>query len=125
MEKVLPFYRDVLGMEISREFDIGGNFYEEFVNIEGAKANIVFLELEGCEVELVDYLHPEGKDANSGYESNDHGVAHFCFEVDDIAEVYEKVDSATKTVSEPLDYGDSELFYAVDPDGNKVEFIEN
>ncbi|MFB6112824.1 MAG: VOC family protein [Halodesulfurarchaeum sp.] len=125
MERALGFYRDTLGLEEGDHLAFDSEEFSRFVGVDGADVDIVFLDAEGCAVELIEYHDPPGGNANEGVSNNDVGAAHFCLEVNDVEAVYEDLEDEVTFVSEPqtLDVGVS-VAYMKDPDGNIVELFE-
>jgi YD repeat-containing protein len=125
MDEALGFYRDTLGMETDAELTFASEEFSKFVGVENADVDIVFLDAGGFAVELLEYNHPPGGDANEGVSNNDVGAAHLCLEVDDIDEVYDDLSEETEFINPPqtLENG-AQVAYMYDPDGNVVELLE-
>jgi len=125
MDEALGFYRDTLGMETDAELSFASEEFSKFVGVENADVDIVFLDAGGFAVELLEYNHPPGGDANEGVSNNDVGAAHLCLEVDDIDEVYDDLSGETEFINPPqtLENG-AQVAYMYDPDGNVVELLE-
>jgi catechol 2,3-dioxygenase-like lactoylglutathione lyase family enzyme len=125
MDEALGFYRDTLGMETDAELSFDSEEFSRFVGVEDADVDIVFLDAGGFAVELLEYNHPPGGDANDGVSNNDVGAAHLCLEVDDIAGIYEDLSGETEFINPPqtLESG-AQVAYMYDPDGNVVELLE-
>lgn len=125
MDEVLPFYRDLLDLEVTNRFDAGGEAFDRFVGVEDTDVDIVFMDAGGCAVELLEYRNPPGDDANAGVSNNDTGAAHICLTVDDLDEVYDDLKDDAEFISPPQTLGSgSKVAYVYDPDGNVVEFLE-
>lgn len=124
IEDSLAFYRDALGLPVEDRFTLSGQNFSRFVDVEGAEVEIVFFDAGGCAFEILDYRTPPGENVNDGVANNDVGAAHFCFEVDDVTEVYDDLSGEADFLSEPqtLESG-AEVVYAEDPDGNIIEFL--
>lgn len=125
IENSLEFYRDTLGLDVDDRFTLSGEAFSTFVGVDDADVEIVFLEGNGCAVELLEYRSPPGGNANEGVSNNDVGAAHFCFEVSDLPGLYEDLRDEAEFISPPqtLSSG-ATVVYARDPDGNVLEFLE-
>lgn len=125
LDEALEFYRDELGMELADELSFDSEEFGKFVGVEDVDVDIAFLDANGTLVELLEYNHPPGDDANEGVSNNDVGAAHFCIEVDDIESVYDEFSSKTEFINPPqtLDNG-AKVAYMYDPDDNVIELLE-
>jgi lactoylglutathione lyase len=113
LERSLAFYRDVLGMQlISRKDFPDGKFTLAFV---GYGKNPEHAELE--------LTH------NWGVESYEIGTAygHIALGVDDIYAACDKIRAAGGKITRepgPMKHGTTHIAFVVDPDGYKVELID-
>ncbi len=82
MEKVIAFYRDVIGMEkvFDREF---GEEMGKLIGVQGTKVRIVHMKLNDSVVELFDYTSPAGREPRPGHQQSDFGLTHIGFIVED------------------------------------------
>jgi len=126
MEDSLEFYRDTLGLNEAQTLSFDSEEFSRFVGVEDVDVDIVFLEADGCAVELLQYNNPSGGDANEGVSNNDVGASHFCLEVDNIDSIYEDLRSeGVEFVNPPQTLeGGIGVAYMYDPDGNIVELID-
>lgn len=88
MEKVIAFYRDVIGME--KVFD--REFSEEMgriIGVPGTKVRVVHMKLNDSVVELFDYTHPEGREPAREHQQSDFGLTHIGFIVEDFWATYD------------------------------------
>lgn len=113
LDRSIQFYTEVLGMKLlSRKDYPGGKFTLAFV---GYGSNPDHAELE------LTY--------NWGVDHYDRGSAygHIAVGVDDIYEVCERIRKAGGTITRepgPMKHGTTVLAFVEDPDGYKVELIE-
>ena len=113
LDRSLAFYTDVLGMKLLREHDYpDGKFTLAFL---GYGSNP-----EHAEIELTH---------NWGVTSYELGTAygHIALGVDDIYGACDKIRAAGGTISRepgPMKHGSTVIAFVVDPDGYKVELIE-
>lgn len=84
MERVIAFYRDVIGFEVvfDRTFD---EPMARLIGEPGAQARIVHLRLGEAVLELFDYRHPPGRPRRPDARQSDLGLTHIGFLVEDFA----------------------------------------
>jgi lactoylglutathione lyase len=113
LDRSIAFYRDVLGMQLMRRQDYpDGKFTLAFL---GYAPNP-----EQAEIELT---------YNWGVPSYELGTAygHVAVGVDDIHAVVERIRKAGGTITRepgPMKHGTTVIAFVVDPDGYKIELIE-
>ena len=127
------FYRDVLGLSVSKEVSIRGDWIDRVVGLDGAVGEVVYLEcLSGPRVELIKYVAPDGDRPEGLGESNVKGIRHLAFRVDDIdSAVTRIVEAGVETLSAVQQVPDEQVTYAGgvrkrlvyfrDPEGNLLE----
>lgn len=114
LERSIAFYTEVLGMKLLRKNDYpDGKFTLAFVGYQDEK--------DGAVIELT---------YNWDVESYDHGAAygHIAIEVDDAYKACESVRLHGGIVSReagPMKHGTTVIAFVTDPDGYKIEFIQN
>jgi catechol 2,3-dioxygenase-like lactoylglutathione lyase family enzyme len=127
MDRLLAFYRDLLGLEQRLDTHIpAGNLpFETVVGMPGASARAAGLRAGNLLLELFEYDHVSPKPVEQG-PASDAGIRHICFDVTDIdAEVARLKEAGVRFVSDPQDVSPTiRSVYARDPDGNIVEFQE-
>ncbi|THE63630.1 VOC family protein [Salinadaptatus halalkaliphilus] len=123
LEAVLPFYRDVLGLEVVDRFAVGGEAFAEAVDIERARGEFAHLEADDCRIELVEY-DPEAR-ASPATGLNQAGAIHIGLTVDDLENFVAGLPDDVDTLSEPrtTDSGTTICFLR-DPEQNLVELLE-
>jgi catechol 2,3-dioxygenase-like lactoylglutathione lyase family enzyme len=132
MPAMICFYRDVLGLRLSRQATIRGPWIEAVTGLADVEADVAFLELPtGPVIELLHYRTPRGsRPADLGL-SNTQGFRHIAFRVHDITAM---VTAITRSGVKPIgaiqqvpaaqvDYADvrKRLVYFRDPEGNLLE----
>lgn len=128
MDRSVAFYRDVLGLELVNQREIEGDYLTKIVGYDPLHMKIVFLKAGSALLELIQYITPEGTPVEE--DICNPGMAHICFTVADIHDMYQRVMAAgAKTRSEPvaIPKGPNKGGYAVylaDPDGFVIEFIQ-
>jgi glyoxylase I family protein len=125
---MITFYRDTLGLEQIGDFGWGqdGVDCQTIVGLPGSIAQGVFLRAGRSLIEIFQYLHPIGNDADPGRSANDVGITHLCFDVVDIETEFERLVAHGVTFnSEPVRVRDFVIAaYGRDPDGNLFELQE-
>lgn len=126
LDRSIKFYCDVLGMEVVRERDFAGDQYEKILGLKCPKGKLALLQAGSMRIELFEFSHPSPKSGDSVRPVCDHGITHFCIEVSDIDQEYERLKSAGVYFHcEPIDFsGMVKATYGRDPDGNVFELLE-
>ena len=85
LEQSLEFYRDVLGLKVTRSGITEGEFNSQALGYPGVRLNKANLSAgdEEHEIELVQYLNPEGGRV-APIARNDVGASHIGLVVDDL-----------------------------------------
>lgn len=133
MPRMIGFYRDVLGLHLTRQATISGSWIDDVTGLRNAEADVAFLEMpSGPSIELLHYRTPEGLRPLALGEPNTLGLRHFAFRVRDIDRLVATVSAAGvvfqsqihQVPSAQVDYADvrKRLVYFRDPEGNLLEF---
>ncbi|MAG36681.1 MAG: hypothetical protein CL878_10640 [Dehalococcoidia bacterium] len=131
MERSLAFYRDLLGMQVVVDRITSDTYLSEITGFPNVRLHIVYLRLDvpdGHVLELVEYQSHPGQAER--LQTNNPGVGHLCFVVDDLPALYEQLRTAGTTfVSPPIEItsGVNKGGYAVylrDPDGSPLELLQ-
>jgi catechol 2,3-dioxygenase-like lactoylglutathione lyase family enzyme len=135
MEAMTAFYRDVLGLRVTREVSIGGDWIEAITGLAAVEADVVYLEAStGPPLELIHYRHPRA-DRPAGLDGpNTPGLRHFAFRVEGLDAVVASAKAAgADLVSEvrsvptaQVEFGGRKkrIVYCRDPEGNLLELCE-
>jgi catechol 2,3-dioxygenase-like lactoylglutathione lyase family enzyme len=123
LDRLLYFYRDLLGLKQVLDTQIADNpSFDQVVSLEGARARGVFLQAGNAFIEFWQYAAPEGKPPIEGRPVCDAGVTHMCFDIEDLEAAYDKLAPAGVTfLSRPQHLGSVITCYIRDPDGNLIE----
>jgi catechol 2,3-dioxygenase-like lactoylglutathione lyase family enzyme len=136
LKRMTAFYRDVLGLRVTKEVSISGDWIDEVVGLKGVEGDVVYLELpSGPRIELIDYKAPTGIEQGVDNQPNVFGLRHMAFRVSSIDAVAEKLSAAgisfqspVKTVPDAqVQYAGGvrkRLVYFRDPEGNLLELCE-
>jgi catechol 2,3-dioxygenase-like lactoylglutathione lyase family enzyme len=76
MDRALAFYTGVLPFQVVFEVEVHGDAYEHLFGVFGMRARIVRLRLGDEQIELIDYLAPEGRPNPVDSRSNDEWFQH-------------------------------------------------
>lgn len=112
LDKSLEFYQDVLGFEISRKRDFPQD-----------KFTLVYLKVPGSDYELeLTYNY----DKEEPYTIGD-GYGHIAIGVDDLEATHKEYSETVYEVTDlkALSNNSTSYFFIKDPDGYKVEVIQN
>ena len=126
IEKVLPFYRDTLGMKVTAKLGVqDGPEVPIIMGIPNAKVDIVMLQIGGQTFELIQLVNPVGKAIPSETPFGQVGHGHIAYQVDNIRDAYRTLkQKGVKVVLPPQEIpGVMEFFYVRDPDGLWVELV--
>ncbi len=126
LDRSIRFYRDAFGLEVVVQHGFSGELYEKILAIEGACGRVALLKKGNLTLELFEFVPPPqgtlGKRSVAEY-----GISHFCVEVTNIAEEYERLRAhGVPFHCAPLDFsGIATATYGRDPDGNVFELWED
>ena len=127
LDRSISFYKEFLGMtlldcsERDPEFSIRATGYSNISLI------IAYLVKDDFRLELIEYKHSKTRITRSGDEAT---YGHICLNVTGLLEFYLDNKDKIKFVSEPLKIPagpnkDKFMVYIHDPDGNKIELIDD
>lgn len=131
------FYRDLIGLRVTREVAIRGDWIDATTGLAGVEADVVYLEAQsGPPLELIAYRRPLPESPRpAGLEKpNTRGLRHLAFRVDDIETLVASLEAAgVKLVSglQKVPTGQVEfdarqkwIVYCHDPEGNLLELCD-
>lgn len=133
MDQALAFYTEVLPFQVVSEAEVSGDAYARLFGVFGMRARIVRLRLGDEEIELIDFLAPEGRPIPVDGRSNDEWFQHIAIIVRDMEEAYthlrrHRVQHASAGPQILPDWnpnaGGIAAFYFRDPDGNHLEILQ-
>jgi catechol 2,3-dioxygenase-like lactoylglutathione lyase family enzyme len=133
MDRALAFYTGVLPFEVVFETEVHGDAYEHLFGVFGMRARIARLRLGDEEIELIDYLAPEGRPIPVDSRSNDEWFQHIAIIVADMDAAYARlrqhdVQHASTGPQTLPDWnpnaGGIKAFYFKDPDGHNLEILQ-
>ena len=133
MERSLAFYVALLGMQVTFEAELTGDWIEEVSGLPDVSARCVFCLPPGggARFELLQYRTPPGAALAAEAVANTMGLRHVALEVDDLDALYARMTAAGVPflsgpvwVPFPVAGVRKRLCYARDPDGAIIELAE-
>jgi len=129
------FYRDVLGLRVTKQVTIGGEWIEALTGFERVEADVIYLSADsGAGLELIVYRTPRGSLAAGLEGPNDRGIRHIAFRVDDVDTVVASLKAAGIDSVSPIrevptaqvDFAGQKkrIVYCRDPEGNLLELCD-
>lgn len=130
------FYRDVLGLRVTKQVSIRGDWVDRVVGLDGVEADVVYLDPPtGPRIELIDYRQPPRVEPDVSNQANVHGLRHIAFRVTDIDGIVARLRRAgvafhsdvTEVPQTQVQYQDGlrkRLVYFRDPEDNLLELCE-
>ena len=99
MQKMVAFYRDVLGMRLTKQAVISGPWIDAVTALSPVEAEVVFLEASsGPGIELIRYRTPEGSRPDGLGRPNVLGFRHIAFRVTDLDRLVAAIEAAGITM---------------------------
>ena len=132
LDRSVDFYSKVLTFEKVREYEVAGQAWEEFEGVFGLRLRGARMRLGSEEIDLVEFLAPEGRPIPADARSNDRSFQHVAIIVSDMAKAYaglraHHVRHASSGPQRLPDWnpnaGGIEAFYFKDPDGHALEIL--
>lgn len=132
MQRMVAFYRDVLGLRVTKQAVISGPWIEAATGLSPVEAEVVFLEADdGPGIELLHYRMPAGPRPDGLGRPNAQGLRHVAFRVTDLDRLVAALEAAglqmlsavQQVPPAQVDYADQRkrLVYCRDPEGNLLE----
>jgi catechol 2,3-dioxygenase-like lactoylglutathione lyase family enzyme len=123
LDRSVAFYCDVLGMKKKNIIQPESAGASIITGYPGVQMRIAQLMSGDHEIELIQYLSPQG--AKRPLERKDLGAAHIAFQVEDIHAVYNNlVAKGVRFVNPPHGVRTAFACYFYDPDGITLELIQ-
>jgi len=129
---MIAFYRDLLGLRLTKRTSIGGHWIEALTGFPKVEADVAYLEADrGAGIELIRYRTPQGERPDGLGCPNAKGIRHVALRVADLdAAVNCLTEAAVEFLSTPqqvatdqVDYAGQRkrIVYCRDPEGNLLE----
>jgi catechol 2,3-dioxygenase-like lactoylglutathione lyase family enzyme len=128
LERSISFYRDMLDMELTvGPLSVGGELYERILDLKEVSGRAALITKAGLQLELFEFSHPPPRPQDPRNPVSNRGLSHFCIEVTDLDQTYQRLKGAGVTFHcPPLDFsGKVKATYARDPDGNVFELLQH
>jgi len=127
METSLPFYRDLLGLEVWWDQIEEGPLAEAVTSVPGARMRTVKMKApDGVSIELLQYLNTP-KPVPYLSNANDVGCNHVALRIDDLDGFYERAKAAGIRFNTPpvvAAGGKAKVTYCRDPEREYLELLE-
>ena len=94
LERLLAFYRDLVGIEVLFVTTFDGPEIEAITALPGAKGKVAMLCAANVHIELFEYASPDAAPHVPNRPVNNHGLTHLCFDVVDLPAEYERLKAA-------------------------------
>jgi catechol 2,3-dioxygenase-like lactoylglutathione lyase family enzyme len=124
--RMLGFYRDVIGLKVSKTVTMKGRYLETVFNRKGVELTYIKMRgpdrsvSRGPDFELHHWRRPRRRPKA--------GLNHISFTVKDIDFEYKRLRaSGVKFISKPVRSpdGSTRICFCYDPEGNLIEFVED
>ena len=130
MEDAVHFFCDLLGLKADPVIKVENEGVQRIVGMAGASLLICMVHIpDGTKIELIEYVRPKGETVD--LKTNNAGVAHIAFLVDDVDRMHEELSKkGVRFVSEPVwepardGKGTRGVCYLRGPDAITLEFME-
>jgi catechol 2,3-dioxygenase-like lactoylglutathione lyase family enzyme len=133
MDRSVAFYKNVLQFTTISDEEYAGTELEHAKNVFGSRVRVVRMRLGSEEIELTEYLAPEGKPFPGGSRGNDLWFQHIAIIVRDMDKAYAvlRTNRVRHASSGPQTLpgwneaaGGIRAFYFRDPDGHFLELLQ-
>jgi catechol 2,3-dioxygenase-like lactoylglutathione lyase family enzyme len=124
LDRMMKFYKDAFGFELVGEAFSwrDSDFIDRIVDVPKSAARGAMLRAGTCYMELFEYEEPKPT-VTRGLQPYDKGYTHFCVDVTDIEQEFERLKGLGMTFGQPapIDVGHVKTIYGRDPEGNLIE----
>lgn len=124
LERMMRFYQEAFGFErVGEAFGWENNeFIDRIVDVPNSAARGAMLRCGTCYMELFEYSAPPPV-SDRPLQPYDRGYTHFCVDVTEIEQEFERLRGLGMTFSQPgpIDVGHVKTIYGRDPEGNLIE----
>lgn len=124
LDRMVRFYKDAFGFErVGAEFSWADTpMLDQILDVPNSAARGCMLRAGTCYMELFQFTSPLPSSTRP-LRPFDKGYTHFCVDVTDIEQEYERLRSLGMTFGHPrpLDAGHVKTIYGRDPEGNVIE----
>jgi glyoxylase I family protein len=128
LEKMIDFYKDILGFSLIRKFNIQSEDFQKGIGIADAEAQGAHLSVPDSQFEIEMFQFKKAVYFDSMLQANTQGYRHLAFIVDNLQESYNELQgkgvifqSEPITVKDPKEVAGFQFVYFRDPEGNIIE----
>jgi glyoxylase I family protein len=129
LDRMIAFYRDILGFEVRAEFEWSGSAQiDELIGVPNSAARTCVVAAGNLYLELFQYRNPEVPRLSEPLRQPfDRGYTHICIDVTDIDAEHERLTAAGAHFNRAPPHQEMsglKAIYGRDPDGNIIELQE-
>jgi catechol 2,3-dioxygenase-like lactoylglutathione lyase family enzyme len=127
LDRSVNFYQDLFGMQIViAPKPFSGGIYPTIMALEGASGRLAIVQGGTLQLELFEFTHPTPRPSTPDRPVSDHGISHFCIQVEDLEREYQRLKAAgVHFHCPPQNHRGAVLAtYGRDPDGNVFELVQ-
>lgn len=129
IDRLVAFYRDVLGFELVDEAGIPepNDLVDAMLDMKGVTGRAATMRTGNTYIEFIEFITPKGRGHDADWSLADHGHTHIALIVDDIDTEYARMSAAGMHFFAPPIHQPgrkSAATYGMDPDGNRIEIME-
>jgi catechol 2,3-dioxygenase-like lactoylglutathione lyase family enzyme len=124
LDRMMRFYKEAFGFELVGERFAWNDseFIDRIVDVPRSAARGAMLRAGSCYMELFEFSAPPPQ-SERPLQPFDKGYTHFCVDVTDIEQEYERLKGLGMSFNQPgpIDVGHVKSIYGRDPEGNLIE----
>jgi len=126
LDRAVEFYCSGLGMQVVEREPFEGAQYDTILGLDAAKGRVALLRVGSFQIEIFEFASPKPVPAPPARPVCDHGITHFCLDVDAIEALCERLRRAGAAFHcDPLHFpGAGRATYVRDPEGNVFELFQ-
>jgi catechol 2,3-dioxygenase-like lactoylglutathione lyase family enzyme len=132
LDRTLAFYRELTGATVLLQNDMRGSQLSDAIGVRNPDLRFAMLQLGNIILEFIEYRTPKGNSYDRA--NNDVGINHLAFEVENIRELYARLEGKGLAFNAPPhtftqedgapDVVGATFAYFKDPDGIVLEIFE-
>ena len=126
LNQAIGFYCSLLGFQQARKAYESGHSLDSMLALDGVKVTTVkLIGANGGMIELLKFDEPsDGISIPRGI--HDFGISHIAITVQNLDKEYQRLKlCGVDFLSSPVHSGNAVVCFALDPDGNKVEIVQD